>query len=278
MKKNTTPGVLIAAFLGWNDASQAASDVIRELIYIYGAKRVCTIDGDMYYNLQENRPVLCQSDDETEIVWPTTDIFRLDLEDRDNVYLLIGPEPDFQWRLYCSDIMSAAEKFNISHIVTLCSYFTPCTHTRPLIVNHGFGLQGSEGDPPTGYSGPIGIVTALDFKAAEQGYDHTSLWVPTPDYVQNEDSCPPGTVALINELMNVVGINVDLTLLSGEADAWNEQVSAMVDNNPQLAQRVHKIENDYDRKQQVERAINESKGQAENLATEAEKFLKSFDD
>jgi predicted ATP-grasp superfamily ATP-dependent carboligase len=65
--------VMVAAFEGWNDAADAASNAIRHLAEVLDADLFGAMDAEDYYDFQVNRPVLAVDDDgERDIVWPTT--------------------------------------------------------------------------------------------------------------------------------------------------------------------------------------------------------------
>jgi hypothetical protein len=50
--------VMLAAFEGWNDAGEAASDALRYLNKLWGGKKVASIDPDEYYDFQFTRPTI----------------------------------------------------------------------------------------------------------------------------------------------------------------------------------------------------------------------------
>ena len=51
--------ILIAAFEGWNDASQAATNVVRHLVSRYESQEVRHIDNEGFYDYQVARPMIC---------------------------------------------------------------------------------------------------------------------------------------------------------------------------------------------------------------------------
>ena len=65
--------VMIAAFEGWNDAADAASNAVHHLAEVLGAEVFGSMDAEDYYDFQVNRPTLVVDDEgEREILWPTT--------------------------------------------------------------------------------------------------------------------------------------------------------------------------------------------------------------
>ncbi len=64
--------IVVAAFEGWNDAGDAASDALAHLDAIWEAETIIEIDDEAYYDYQVNRPVIRQIDGVTrELVWPS---------------------------------------------------------------------------------------------------------------------------------------------------------------------------------------------------------------
>ena len=54
--------IIVAAFEGWNDAGDAASDALEHLDEIWEAAPIVEIDDESYYDYQVNRPVIRQID------------------------------------------------------------------------------------------------------------------------------------------------------------------------------------------------------------------------
>ena len=68
--------VLVAAFEGWNDAGDAATDAVEHLAEQWGAVALAELDPDDYYDFQVNRPTVSLVDGLTRsISWPTTRVF-----------------------------------------------------------------------------------------------------------------------------------------------------------------------------------------------------------
>ncbi len=50
--------VMLAAFEGWNDAGEAASDAVRFLSMFWQSERIASLNADEYYDFQFTRPVI----------------------------------------------------------------------------------------------------------------------------------------------------------------------------------------------------------------------------
>lgn len=54
--------MVVAAFEGWNDAGDAASDAVAYLATSWQAAPILVIDDEAYYDYQVNRPIIRQID------------------------------------------------------------------------------------------------------------------------------------------------------------------------------------------------------------------------
>ena len=109
--------IVVAAFEGWNDAGDAASDALEHLDAIWEAETIVEIDDEAYYDYQVNRPVIRQVDGVTrELVWPSMRIShcRPPGSDRD-IVLMHGVEPNMRWRTFCAELLAIADKLNVQN-------------------------------------------------------------------------------------------------------------------------------------------------------------------
>ena len=126
--------IVVAAFEGWNDAGDAASDALEHLDAIWEAEPIVEIDDEAYYDYQVNRPVIRQIDGVTrELVWPSMHIShcRPPGSDRD-IVLMHGVEPNMRWRTFCAELLAIADKLNVDTVVILGALLADTPHTRPV--------------------------------------------------------------------------------------------------------------------------------------------------
>ena len=138
--------IVVAAFEGWNDAGDAASDALEHLDAIWEADPIVEIDDEAYYDYQVNRPVIRQIDGVTrELVWPSMRIShcRPPGADRD-IVLMHGVEPNMRWRTFCAELLAVADKLNVDTVVILGALLADSPHTRPVPVS-GRGLLAGVG-------------------------------------------------------------------------------------------------------------------------------------
>ena len=190
--------VMVAAFEGWNDAADAASNAIRHLAEVLDADLFGAMDAEDYYDFQVNRPVLALDDEgDREIVWPTTrfSVARVPVASarseaavsetevvaaavegagfRD-VVLVHGIEPNMRWRSFCEELFDLARDLGVRTIVSLGALLADVPHTRPVPVSGSSSnedLQGAHGlDKPT-LQGPTGINGVLQEMARHEEID-----------------------------------------------------------------------------------------------------------
>ena len=179
---------LVAAFSGWNDAADAASDGVRWLARTVGARVFATLDTEEYLDFQAARPTVELVDGVIrEIQWPALAFSAGSLPGggRDLV-LLLGVEPNLRWPTFCDDVISVARTTGCELVVTLGALLGDVPHSRPMrctgsatdeVLAAKLGMERSR------YEGPTGIVGVLHDAARRVGFASASIWAPVPHYV-----------------------------------------------------------------------------------------------
>lgn len=268
--------VMLAAFSGWNDACQAATNAIHQLIDAYDAREVRHISCEGYYDYQVSRPTLCRVNGHARIVWPQTTFYDIPLSPTRHCFVMLAPEPNYRWREYCRESLHIAEELGVNRIITLGSMFADCVHTRPLPIGVCDDMDCNSECDCGEYNGPVGITTILEAMARDRSFAGTSIWVSVPQYMGNDD-CPMGTLALLNTLERKLGTTFETAGLAKETQEWQAKASMLVRCSNQLEDYVHRLEEDWDKaKQAKDEASAEDPRKADQLVHEAEEFLKKF--
>ena len=89
-----TGAVLIAAFEGWNDACQAATNAVRHLVKRYESREIRHIRCDDFYDYQVARPMLCHVSGRTNLIWPQTTFYDITLDAGKHIYAQIAPRTE----------------------------------------------------------------------------------------------------------------------------------------------------------------------------------------
>lgn len=268
--------VVVAAFEGWNDAGDAASDAVAHLFDIWDAAPIVEIDDEAYYDYQVNRPVIRQVDGVTrELEWPAMRISHCRPPDSDrDVVLMSGVEPNMRWRTFCDELLAVIDKLNVDTVVILGALLADTPHTRPVPVSGAayssesarlFGLE------ETRYEGPTGIAGVFQYACVAAGIPAVTFWAAVPHYVSHPPN-PKATVALLHRVEEVLDVEVPLADLPAQAEAWEREITEMASDDQELAEYVQSLEQHGDAAVDVNEALGQIDGDA--LAAEFERYLK----
>ncbi|WP_380168146.1 PAC2 family protein [Jannaschia sp. R86511] len=261
--------LLVAAFRGWNDAADSASDAVTHLAESWGADVLAELDPEPYYDFQVNRPeAVIGEDGSRELVWPGTRVLRAEVHGR-TVLLVDGTEPSTRWRSFCGEILALAAAHGVQRVFTLAALLTDVPHTRPIPVSvttqdvataERWGLEVST------YEGPTGIVGVLQHEAARLGVGGVSLWAAVPHYVAQPPN-PKASLALLSRLEDLTGLASPSADLGEEAEAWQRGVDELAADDEEIAEYVEQLEQARDTAD-----LPEASGEA--IAREFEKYLR----
>jgi len=240
---------IIAAFTGWNDAGDAASNAVRHLIESWGAQALAEIDPEEFTDFATVRPHVRLVDGYTRsIVWPTVGAWSASTPGGD-VILVLGPEPALRWRLFTEQLLAIASAHDAGMVLTLGALLADVSHSRPVQIigtagDHDliarFDLQRSR------YEGPTGIVGVLHDACAKAGLDSASLWAAVPAYASQVPS-PKASLALITRACAMIGTPPPIGGLSDESSTYEHRVDALVNDDDDLVGYVARLETlDFD--------------------------------
>lgn len=263
--------VLLIAFSGWNDAGDAATAAIAHLKSTYPNVTLGTIDGEDYLDFQVNRPEVKNTAEGSIIIWPGITLTLLHQSERDLI-LMSGPEPNFHWRAFTSEVLDFIRVCQLDMVVLLGAMLTDAPHSRPLPVSIRTSepyLDESLGCEPSNYEGPTGMPGVLTEAIEAIGVPTVSLWVSVPHYVASPPN-PKATQALILRLEEVLDISLDAGRLPELTALWEERISELVAADPEIAEYIKDLEEKRDRLQLPDSIGND-------LADEFERYLRGQD-
>ena len=263
--------VLVAAFEGWNDAGDAASNAVAHLEEAWDAHDVAELDPDDYYDFQVNRPYVRRVDGVgRQISWPTTRFAVCSPAGAErDVVLLRGHEPSMRWRAFCDEVLAVARELGVEMVVTLGALLADSPHTRPVPVS------GTASDPGTTdalglersrYEGPTGIVGVLQDACGRAGIPGVSFWAAVPHYVSSPP-VPKATLALLRRVEDLLDLPIPLGELPDEARSWERQVDEVAAGDPEVQEYIASLE---ERESEVD--LPEASGEA--IAKEFERYLR----
>lgn len=235
--------VVLVAFGGWNDAADAATDLLAHLVDRYPAQPVGELTGDEYYDYQETRPMIQLRNAGYKISWPKVSMTKVSLPDRDLI-LLEGPEPNLRWRTFVGELVGMIAPVRADAVVLLGAMLSDAPHSRPLPLTGSAsdsGLAEVLGLEPNNYEGPTGILGVLADALAVAGQPVVSLWTAVPHYVSNAP-CPKATLVLLNGLEGVLRAPLDLGALPERALEWGQRVDELTAEDVDIAEYVASLE------------------------------------
>jgi proteasome assembly chaperone (PAC2) family protein len=241
--------VLLAAFSGWNDAADAATDAIRWLTRASAARPFATLDVEQYLDFQAARPTVELTDGVVRSInWPSLTFSAGSANGGRDLVMLLGVEPNLKWRTFCDDVVSVARATGCEMIVTLGALLGDTPHTRPIqctgsstdeVLAARLGMQRSR------YQGPTGIVGVLHDATRRSGFASASIWAAVPHYVATPPN-PKGTRALLDRVRDLLDVDLDLTDLDIAASAWGRSVSEVVAGDSDVSSYVERLEARFD--------------------------------
>lgn len=243
--------VLVAGFLGWNDAGQAATAAVRWLARHLEGERIASIRPDAFHVFSEieSRPVVRHRGDERVIRWPSHDLFAIrgDKTWTSDILAFVAREPELRWRTYCDVLLSLARDLGVERLIVLGAFLAAVPHTRAVPVT------GYATDPTmaatlttidalsTTYEGDAGAVSVLVDAAQRAGFAAASLWAAVPYYLPTTAN-PKAALALLRGVRDLADIPLDLTRLEDAAAFFETQVSDAVRSKSEMTEHVQELE------------------------------------
>jgi proteasome assembly chaperone (PAC2) family protein len=274
--------VVVAAFTGWNDAADAASDAVDWLAARFGATEFASIDEQVHVDFQAQRPRVTLVDGALrDLTWPVYSLRAAATPDGEpDLVLVSGPEPNYDWRGFCNAVMDAARVVGAGTVVTLGSLLADAPHSRAPHVtgsatdadmNARIALSRSR------YEGPTGIIGVLHDTVRNEGFAAASLWVPVPHYVAAPPN-PGAIVALLHGVGRAVDLAIDTRELRVAAQAWEARVDAAVAEDDDLRTYVRTLEEQYDEEWSDDGAADDGElPDGDALAEAFEEYLRDQD-
>ncbi len=277
--------LLVAAFEGWNDAGNAASEAAAYLMKAWGGKTFAVFDSEELFDFTSSRPrVKLESGATRRLEWPALSLSSAPVPGADrDVIFFSGPEPQLRWRSLAEEVSQLCTSLGVTLAVLLGALLADVPHTRPVRVTGGAGdpdLAARAGVEPSYYEGPTGIVGVVADALGRAGIKTASLWASVPHYV-SQSSSPKATLALVERIARLLGTPVDLVDLKASAAAYERQINDLVASDEDASAYVTRLE-EQDAEVHEDEAdlpVTEdgprlSPASGERLADEVERYLR----
>ena len=236
--------VIVTAFTGWNDAADASSNAVRNLIEGWRAQPLAEIDPEQFTDFATIRPhVRLKEGGARSIVWPTVGLWHVSGAGGD-IILVLGPEPSLKWRTFSEQLMGIADHFGSSMMLTLGALLADVPHSRPVqIIGTAadddlidrFELQRSR------YEGPTGIVGVLHDSCYAAAMPSAALWAAVPAYASQVPS-PKASLSLMRRACEIIGTPAPVASVMNLIERYEEQVNSLVEDDEDLAAYVERLE------------------------------------
>ena len=250
-------GRLLMGLSGWMDGAEVSTGTIKVLIDKLHAQRIAEIDhqGFYIYNFPGAMEVASllrphckiRKGIIREFEFPDNAFF---VAENENLVLFAGKEPNTNWVDYGDCLFALCEQLHVKSVYFIGSVAGLVPHTRdPMLFCSVSDAQmkprfESYGMKFSDYEGPASIITYLTTIAKEHSVEMVSIVATIPAYVQGAN--PKCIVAATRRMAGMLGIHVDLDDLQASADEFEKKLTEIVQEQPELAENVVKLEQDYD--------------------------------
>jgi len=243
--------IIVAAFDGWNDAGEAASAAAALLRADTDYEVVHTVDPELYFDYQYTRPQIgLDAEGHRTLTWPEARLLRpTHRSDDAEIWLLVGVEPARAWQAFAAEFIDVALREDVTGFVALGSMMSDVPHTRPISVFAGSdneGVRQALDLERSLYEGPVGILSAIGHAAEGVGIPTASLWASVPHYVAGHTPSPKATLALLDRLQSITGIDVPRGELAVEAVAWEASIDAAAADDEEMSEYIRQLEQTRD--------------------------------
>ncbi len=249
---------IVLGFSGWMNGGNVSTDTVEYLRNKLKAKKFAEINPKDFYifnlpgTMQEVayfRPYAKIQDGLlTDFQYPQNDFFY---DEKNNLILFSGKEPNLRWDDYASCVFELGKEFKVKRIYFIGSVAGPIPHTRETRISCSFSSEKQKVELKnydvrfTNYEGPASITTLLTKLSKKKGIEMINFVTEIPIYVQTKN--PKGIKAIVKRLVKLLDIDIDLGDLSVMSNEFEKNINELVAKQPQLAEQIKKLEENYDK-------------------------------
>jgi len=248
---------LVLAFTGWMDGGDVSTGTVQRLVDLLDAEPFAEIDPEPFYiysfpgSMEVTalfRPHIELEDGLLDNIAMPNNTFYY--HEPANLVLFVGKEPNLHWRTFGECIFELAGRVGVSRILFVGSFGGAVPHTRQPRLHVSCSdaelLEEMEqyGVRRSSYHGPGSFTSYLMSQAKRAGVEMISLAVEIPGYLQGTN--PMSIEAVTRRLAKILKLSLHLDTLRAASTAWELEVSSAVEQNPQLAEQVLRLEDEYD--------------------------------
>lgn len=191
---------LVIGFSGWMDGGNVSTGTIQYLRFKLQANKFAEIDAQKFYlfnfpgamhETAQFRPYTKIQDGLiTDFQYPQNEFFY---NEKNNLILFSGKEPNINWDEYANCIFKIAQEFGVKKIYFVGSVAGPTPHTRRVRISCSVSGKKQKAELKesgirfSNYQGPASFTTLLTRLSPEKGVEMTNFVVEIPVYIQTRN-------------------------------------------------------------------------------------------
>ena len=206
-------------------------------------------DDDTFIDYRARRPTMELRDGvNTNLRWNHIELLAGRSPAGRDVLVLMGPEPDMNWRRFSKAIGDIAVELGVTHMIGFGAYPFAAPHTRTprlscsspsidVLANVNFARSSVDV--------PAGMAAALEHTMHDRKIPALGIWAQVPHYVSSM-TYPASSVALLDGLAEATGVRIAGAALRNEVGIQRERIDQMVADNVDHQLMVTQLESLHD--------------------------------
>lgn len=248
---------LLLGFSGWMDGGEVSTGTVKCLIDKLGAEKFAEIEptGFYIYSFPGSMEITALFRPHTQIEDGIIKSYEIPentffYSEESNLILFSGKEPNLNWEEFSECIFSMCTEFGVEMIYFIGSVAGLVPHTRePRLFCSVSQAELKErfqhyGVKFANYEGPASIVTYLMTNCSKRDMKMVSLVAAIPAYVQGSN--PKCIEAVARRIAGMLELEMEFSDLTTISDEFENKLSDVVQEQPELESNIHKLEEDYD--------------------------------
>ena len=241
--------ILIVMMTGWIDAAGAAAAAAQVVADDCGTTPIARFDDDTFIDYRARRPTMELRDGvNTNLRWNHIELLAGRSPEGRDVLVLMGPEPDMNWRRFSKAVGDIAVELGVTHMIGFGAYPFAAPHTRTPRLSCSSPSVDVLANVPFARSSvdvPAGMAAALEHTMHDRKIPALGIWAQVPHYVSSM-SYPASSVALLDGLAEATGVRIAGASLRNEIDIQRERIDQMVADNVDHQLMVTQLESLHD--------------------------------
>jgi len=248
---------LLLSLSGWMDGGDVSTGTTKYLVEKLGAEKFAEIEpeGFYIYNFPGSMEISALFRPYTKIENGLIQSYKAPAntffcDEKNNLILFRGKEPNLAWQEFSDCIFSLCSQLNVTQIYFIGSVAGLMPHTREPRIFCSTSDEKIKTPPQqpgikfTNYEGPASFITHLMVRCRQEALTMISLVAETPAYVQGHN--PRSIQTTTRCIAGILGLHIHLDDLRKTSDSFEKKLSTVVQRQPELAEKVQKLEEDYD--------------------------------